>query len=148
METTLSIIAIVISVISGGFAFYTFIWTARRDRRQATLDAFNNLQTEVFDKLNPITPSEIQETAKHPTSKEYNEISGYIARIEHFCVGVTTGIYDRKTVYALAHGYMDGKKLLSRIEPIVDRKNKTADTDYYENLHKVLEWMKRKTENA
>ena len=49
METILSIIALVISVISGGFALYTFIWTARRDRKQATLDAYNTLQEQALD---------------------------------------------------------------------------------------------------
>lgn len=37
METTLSIVSLVVSVITGGFALYTFFWTAQRDRKQATL---------------------------------------------------------------------------------------------------------------
>ena len=82
---------------------------------------------------------------KHTTSKEYNEVSGYIARIEHFCVGVNQEIYDRKTVYELAHGYFDGKKLRSRMEPVIDQKNQGADKDYYENIHKVLAWMDRES---
>ena len=145
METTLSVIALVISVISGGFALYTFIWTAQRDRKQATLDAFNTLQNEVFDKLNLLMPADIQEIAKHPTSKEYKEVSGYIARIEHFCIGVNMNIYDRETVYHLAHGYLDGKVIVDRISPIIEKKHRNADQDYYENIHKVLAWMNQKS---
>lgn len=145
MESTLSILAIIISAFTFLFSFYTFRWTARRDRKQATLDAYNTLQNEAFDKLNPLIPSEIQEIMKHTTSKEYNEVSGYIARIEHFCVGVNQEIYDRKTVYELAHGYFDGKKLRSRMEPVIDQKNQGADKDYYENIHKVLAWMDRES---
>ena len=145
MESTLSILAIIISAFTFLFSFYTFRWTARRDRKQATLDAYNTLQNEAFDKLNPLIPSEIQEIMKHTTSKEYNEVSGYIARIEHFCVGVDQEIYDRKTVYELAHGYFDGKKLRSRMEPVIDQKNQGADKDYYENIHKVLAWMDRES---
>ena len=145
MESTLSILAIIISAFTFLFSFYTFRWTARRDRKQATLDAYNTLQNEAFDKLNPLMPSEIQEIMKHTTSKEYNEVSGYIARIEHFCVGVNQEIYDRKTVYELAHGYFDGKKLRSRMEPVIDQKNQGADKDYYENIHKVLAWMDRES---
>ena len=48
METALSIIAMIISVISGGFALYTFFWTAARDRQQATLDAYNQLQQQAW----------------------------------------------------------------------------------------------------
>ena len=51
METILSIIAIVLSVISGGFSLYSFVWTARRDRKQATLDAYNQLQEQGMDTL-------------------------------------------------------------------------------------------------
>lgn len=146
METTLSIIAIVLSVISGGFAFYTFMWTARRDRKQATLDAYNTLQNEVFDKINLYRPAEVLEISKRPTSKEYNEIGALIARIEHFCVGINMNIYDKKTVYELAHGYFDGSKLKSRVTPIIDRKNNCTDHDYYENIHRVFEWMDRETQ--
>lgn len=146
METILSIIAIVISVISGGFALYTFLWTARRDRKQATLDAYNTLQNEVFDRINLYKPAEIMEIVKHPTTQEYNDVAALVARIEHFCVGVNGRIYDRKTVYALAHGYFDGPKLRSRIEPMIDRKNSRSDYDYYSNIHTVLAWMDKKTE--
>ena len=118
----LSVVALVISIISCGITLYTFFWTARRDRKQATLDAFNKLQTEAFDKLNQYKLAEILEISKHPQSKEYNEVGVLIARIEHFCVGVNTHIYDRKTVFLLAHGYLDSNKLLSRIEPIIDKK--------------------------
>ena len=118
METTLSLIAIILSVVSGGFSFYTFIWTTRRDRKQATLDAYNQLQEQALDHLNYYRPADIVEIAKNPRSEEYKKISTYIARIEHFCVGVTQNIYDRKTVYELAHGYFDGA-VRDRIAPII-----------------------------
>ena len=144
METILSIIAIVLSVISGGFAFYTFIWTASRDRKQATLDAYNQLQEQALDHLNYYRPAEIADIAEDPRSQAYKEVSGYIARIEHFCVGVTQKIYDRKTVYELAHGYFDGA-VRDRIEPIIERKNQSG-IDYYGNIHSVYGWMEEETQ--
>ena len=143
MDTILSIIAIVISVISGGFALYTFIWTAARDRKQATLDAYNQLQEQALDYLNYYMPAAIKEIAKDRRSEEYKKLSAYVARIEHFCVGVNQKIYDRKTVYELAHGYFDGG-LKTRIEPIIERKNQ-FDHDYYANIHKVYAWMEAET---
>lgn len=139
METTLSIIAIVISVISGGFTFYAFFWTARRDRKQATLDAYNQLQEQALDQLNQYTPANIREIANDCRSAEYKTISAYVARIEHFCVGVNLKIYDRKTVYELAEGYLNGS-IKSRIEPIISAKNRSGQ-DYYENIHRVYAWM-------
>ena len=118
MEMIFSAIAIIISVISGGFSLYTFIWTAKRDRKQATLDAYNQLQQQVFDELNLYRPSEIAEIAKNPRSPDFKVIGSYVARIEHFCVGVNQKIYDSKIVYELAHGYFDGLVKV-RIGPII-----------------------------
>ena len=63
METALSIIAIILSVISGGFVLYSFAWTAQRDRKQATLDAYNLLQEQALDHLNYYMPAQIVEIA-------------------------------------------------------------------------------------
>lgn len=144
METILSIIAIVISVISGVFALYTFFWTAARDRQRATLDAYNQLQEQALDHLNLYRPSNIKEIVKDRRSEDYKKLSAYVARIEHFCVGVNQKIYDQKTVYELAHGYFDGG-LKVRIEPVIDGKNRFGE-DYYANIHKVYAWMERETE--
>ena len=143
VESVLSIIAIMLSVVSGGFACYTFIWTAGRDRKQATLDAYNQLQEQALDQLNYYMPAAIKEIAKDRRSEEYKKLSAYVARIEHFCVGVNQKIYDKKTVYELAHGYFDGG-LKARIEPIIERKNQ-LDHDYYANIHAVYAWMDKET---
>ena len=144
METVLSIIAVVVSTLSFAFSFYSFFWTARRDRKQATLEAYNDLQGQVLDKLNLYKPSEIAEIAKNNRSPQYKDISGYIARVEHFCVGVNTRIYDFNTLYELAYGYFDSDTLKKRIEPIVNRKLSHTEHDYYENIHRVWKKMDKK----
>ena len=144
METILSIIAIVISLLTGAFAAYTFYWTARRDRKQATLDAYNQLQKQALDHLNYYMPTQIKEIAKNPRSEEYKKLSAYVARIEHFCVGVNQEIYDRETVYALARDYLDGA-IKNRIEPLIDKKNYIGAEDYYENIHAVYAWMEQRS---
>ena len=143
METVLSIVAIVLSFLSGGFALYTFIWTSKRDRKQATLEAYNRLQAEVFDNLNAYRPSEICNIVEDTKSQEYKILSGYLARIEHFCVGINEGIYDKDTFYALAHGYFDGNQLKKRIEPLLEAKNRSSKTNelFYNDTISVLRWM-------
>ena len=143
MQTILSITTISVSLLSVCLASYTFFWTRKRDQKQATLDAYNQLQEQAFDKLNLYTPAEIREIAKDSKTQEYKIVSNYIARIEHFCVGVNQNIYDRKTVYALAHGYLDGLVLHRRIVPIIEKKHENVTEDYYENIHAVLDWMKK-----
>lgn len=146
METALSVVAIAISLISGGFALYTFFWTAKRDRKQATLEAYNRLQTEVFDNLNLYKPAEIRSICEDVASEEYKIISGYVARIEHFCVGLNTRIYDRNIFYALAHGYFDGNQLRKRIEPMLNAKNQSNNSAelFYNDTISVLLWMDEK----
>ena len=146
MEVALSIIAIIVSVISGGFAMYTFAWTAARDRKQATLEAYNRLQTEVFDYLNTYKPSEIQEICIDNKSEKYKLISGYVARIEHFCVGLESGIYDKNTFYSLSHGYFDGDQIRKRIAPVIENKNssKNKREEFYGHIRSILKWMDKK----
>ena len=116
-----------------------------RQKKQATLDAYSQLQVSVFDNINHFTPSEIREISEDNKSDEYKELSGYLARIEQFCVGLNQGIYDFDTFYELSHGYFDGKRgmLYVRIIPILETKGLGADEDYYKNIHKVWEKMQK-----
>lgn len=141
METPLSIIAIVISVISGGFAFYTFFWTARRDRKQATLDAYNTLQEQALDALNEYTAAEIKRIIEEKNKEEYRQLSKCLARLEHFSVGANTGIYDKKTIYELAHGFLD-VAIWYKLQPVLEQKQKGRQETYYGNYIALVEWMK------
>lgn len=136
-------VAAVLSLVSIVFSVYTYRKALVHDRKQATLDAYLLLQESAFDPLNHITPDEIKEIAQAPRSSRYKDVSGYIARIEHFCVGVNMGIYDRETVFALAHGYLD-KALSSRLDPMLNRKAALSGKEYYENIKAVLRWMGEK----
>lgn len=143
MENVLAVMALVISIVSGVFAGYTFFWTAKRDRKQATLEAYNRLQTEVFDHLNRYTDKQIAVICEDPTSDAYRTIGGYLARIEHFCVGINHKIYDRKVFYTLAHGYFDGYLVKEKLNVIIRTKNRRQNdkTVYYDDILKVVAWM-------
>lgn len=147
LSLIVSSVSAIFAVASAGFSIYTYHQNVVHDRKRDTLDAYNTLQQEVFDKLNRLPPACIREIANHPTSDDYKELCGYIARIEHFCVGVNMKIYDRETVYQLAHGYFDSKIITERIEPIIERKLQGTKFDYYENIHKTIDWMKQKSQS-
>ena len=142
---TLSVLAIVISVISGCFAVYTFFWTARRDRKQATLDAYNTLQEQALDRLNEYTGTQIKQIVEDGNKYEYRELSKCLARLEHFSVGANTGIYDRKTVYELGHGYMD-VGIWYKLHPVLEQKQKGKKEEYYKNYCDLVMWMKKQAE--
>ena len=140
-----AVVSSLLAAISFAFSLYTYRKTMVQDRKQETLDAYNRLQIQAFDHLNLYMPSMIREIAKDPKSEEYKKISSYVARIEHFCVGINQNIYDSKVVYELAHGYLDGA-IKSRIKPILESKSFNGEV-YYDNTIKVLEWMEKETEN-
>ena len=133
--TPVDLISIGFSVIAAVFSLITYRKSIVHDRQQATLDAYNQLQEQALDHLNLYRPSNIKEIVKDRRSEEYKKLSAYVARIEHFCVGVNQKIYDRKTVYELAHGYLDSS-IKKRIEPIIEKKNKFGH-DYYANIHNI-----------
>lgn len=144
-------ISILISVVSLVFAVFTYYKTLVHDKKKDTLDAYNCLQEQALDKLYAsYKPADCKEIAQHPRlhAEEYREISRYIARIEHFCVGVKQDIYDKEVVYELADGFLNGA-IRERIEPIIARKNDRTDNskDFYENTHFVMtELDKRKSQ--
>lgn len=169
MELMISIIAVIIS-------FVTFLYTVlveyrgeQREKKQATLEALNILQEQVFDRLNEYTFAEIREisdkwneslqeknkflSAKKGTAtefwsshreydtaiEEYRILSGYLARIEHFALGVNTGIYDVKVTERAATAYLT--MLYKKLEPLILIKNKGKDSSSTENKYHT-EFMK------
>ena len=146
METLSLIVAIIsgiVAVVSVVFSIITYQKAVARDRKLATLEAFNRLQAEAFDPLNHMSPANIREICEDPKCEAYKTLSGYVARIEHFCVGVKNKIYDRDTVYELAHGYLDGKMLMDRIGPLMFTKSR-GGVNYYDHITYVLQWMEKR----
>jgi len=139
MEYLTDIITIVSSVTAAVFAVTTYLKDVKHDRLQSTLDAYNSLQEQSLDYLTNYTTDQIKEISKNYRTEEYKLLSTYIARIEHFCVGVNLKIYDRKTVYKLAGGFLDDV-IYKKISPMIERKN-YGSNDFYENTNKVIQEM-------
>lgn len=120
MELSISIISMVVSIISVGVSIAIYCYGIRREKKQATLDAFNILQTQVLDRLNCYRKYDIDEIAEDIHSPDYQDISGLLARCAHFAVGVNSGIYDFKTVRRLAGRYII--HLYDKLEPLIEKK--------------------------
>lgn len=120
METLISYISLAFSIGSVIFAFGTFVWTAKRDRKQATFEAFNRLQNEVFDKINLKSKIDVKNIAENPKSAEFTEYSQYLARIEQFCVGIAAKIYDYKITKKVAAKYL--KDIYHKSLPVIEKK--------------------------
>lgn len=165
MELTISILAFIVSLATFLFSVLVTYRGEQREKKQATLDAINVLQEQVFDHLNTYTFGEIQDIAEkwvvaigaknkyiennEATAEEfweshheydevvekYRKISGYLARIEHFALGVNTGIYDAKVTERAATTYF--VMLFRKLMPILSVKNGGAarDTDINNTFH-------------
>ena len=137
------IITIVVSIGAAGFAVFTWRTSVKHDRKVATIDAYNQLQEQALDKLYVYMPKEIKELARNRRKEEYKQVAVYIARIEHFAVGVNHGVYDLDIVYELAHGFLDGS-IRERIKPIIEVKEKDSADEYYNNIKKMYALMDKK----
>ena len=142
MENTLSIIAIVISVVSFLWTWYVHKKGLERERRQATLDAFNVLQCQVLDPLSGYTKGTIAEIAKNPRSPEYKELSKLLARCEHFAVGVNQEIYDLETVRRLAGEYLI--VIYGNLEPLIQKKREILKNEArYKEFEQLVNSLKK-----
>ena len=132
MELSISIISMVVSIISVGVSIAIYCYGIRREKKQATLDAFNILQTQVLDRLNCYRKYDIDEIAEDIHSPDYQDISGLLARCAHFAVGVNSGIYDFETVRRLAGRYII--HLYDKLEPLIEKKRalKHSERHYQE----------------
>ena len=119
---------LVLSIVAFGFSLLTYVKTLRHDRKKDTLDAFNVLQQQALDPLQSYTRAQIREIADDTRSEEYRIVSTYLARIEHFCVGVEQKIYDQKTVLQLSEGFLN-RGVYEKLKPIIDHKNQQKN--YY-----------------
>lgn len=140
----LDMISIVFSLCAAGFAVFTYWSNIVHDRKKATLDAYNLLQEQALDKLYMYMPKQLKEIAGDRRTQEYKLLSSYVARIEHFAVGVNQKIYDFDTVYELSHGFLDGS-IRTRIEILIERKGEGFDEEFYLNTKLLLKKMDEKT---
>ena len=83
MDTSdvIAILALGVSVISAICAVFVYFKGLKRERKQATLDAFNDLQAQVLDELAGFTPTAIrvitENRRKKDTKQQYNHILSY-----------------------------------------------------------------------
>lgn len=142
--TMIDVISLVFSLCAAGFSVFTYWSNIVHDRKQATLDAYNQLQEQALDKLYVYMPKHLKEIVKNRRTEEYKLLSSYVARVEHFAVGVNKKIYDLDTVYELSHGFLDGG-IRVRIEILIGRKDEGFDEEFYQNVRLLYKKMDNRT---
>ena len=116
--------------------------TVEHDRKQDTIEAFNRLQNEVLDKV-VLTKKEVRSIADTVGSDEYKTLSKYLARIEHFCVGVNAEIYDIDILKRLAGRYFIG--IFEKMSPLIEKKREINKTDkHYDDFERTVDALRRR----
>ena len=143
MEDVISFISMLVALASIAFSISTYYLCSKRERKQATLEAYNKLQNEALDILNSYTKKMVAEIAENPRSPEYKELSALLARCEHFSVGVNEGIYDKKVLKKLSGRYFIS--LFEKLEPMVLKKRSMGHQErYYESFESLAKAFDKK----
>lgn len=142
---TVDILTLVLAATALIVSVFTYQKTVVHDRKRDTLDAFNTLQEQALDFINDYTATEIKAIIDSGSKEMQRKLGKWLARIEHFCVGVNEGIYDKKTVYELAHGYLD-LNIWYKLQPLISKKQNGKSEVYYANFEAVVKWMKAESE--
>lgn len=145
----MGIVNLVVSIITClgvAFGIFTYYSDVRRQRKKETLKAYAEMEEEVFNPLIRWAPQDIRDACEYKEGNGYKELSGYLARIELFSLGLEEKIYDFDTFYSISSGFFDGKKLSTRLYPLIEVKNTNPDKDYFQNLHRVWNKMDQRRE--
>ncbi len=137
-------IALIISFVALIFSVITFLFNAIHEKKKDTLDAFSALQSNALDGLYYYTKGQIKEISKSSNrAAEYKELSLYLSRIEHFCVGIRNGVYNKKIVNKLAGKHL--VPLYDKLTPLIEAKRRVPDAgDTYKNFEEVVRPWKEK----
>lgn len=126
---TADIIAIIISVIALLFSLYQFVFESSRKKKEDTLIAYNELQDDVFTKLNKLYKTlGLDDTGRvdiDETNDKWDDITSYLAKIERFCVGINSGIYSMDVLNRVGGGYFINT--YNRLSTVIEKKRQKDD---------------------
>jgi hypothetical protein len=119
-----------------------------RQRKEATIHAYQTLQEQVLDKLVIINKTEIHNVINYKDeSKEfleiYNEYRALIARCEHFAVGVNNNIYDFNVLVDLSGIHL--VMLYNKLNPIIQcARSATYGKDAFKNFEILVKELEKR----
>lgn len=144
----MEIISLLISVLAIIVAIAQHFSERNRSRKEATIHAFDQLEETVFSqegykKLTIHAGVENAISGKLEADKtEWNKATLLLSRIEHFAVGVNTGIYDIGTLNRMAGGFMIEE--FKRWKPVINTKRaQSPDAKHYDEFEKLCKDLEK-----
>lgn len=139
----MEILSIIISVVAIIFSAYTFCMTFLFEKRNATIEAYNELQKYLYT-FYEYPEGEIETFICAADTSEYKMLSTSLAQIEVFAIGVYSGAYDNKTAFQLANGYIN-KTLGSKINHLLNLKLEYSGAEYYPNTRRFIKDLDKRS---
>ena len=148
MLIAMELTAIIISILALVFSFSQFIFDYIHCKKADTIAAYNRLQDDVFINLIPLPCPLPPMTSADPL---WQDVTVYLAKIEHFSVGINTGIYSIKVLNRLGGAYFI--RQFERLWPVIDFKRKQmvipgGHADEFEKMvNNLKKLIAKETEN-
>lgn len=134
----LDIITIIISVIALGFSLYQFFCEAERQKKEATLNAYKELQETAFSVLRKYQLSTIKKG-----DDGWDTVTTCMAQIENFCVGVNSGVYSLDILNRLGGGFFIER--FEKLQPVIQKKRSDdRNSQHYNEFSKTVRDLKKK----
>lgn len=129
----MDICALIISLLA--LSFYQFIRDSLWQKKKATLDAYNELQKEVFSDLTTYS-SPLPKIVRG--DNEWDKFTIFLANLEQFSVGINTGIYSIKTLNDIGGNYYIYE--FKKLKPIIweKRNNPKVPGEHYKEYEKTV----------
>ena len=136
----MEITAFIISILAFLLSVYQFLKESSREKKEATLNAYKELQNEVFYELNKY-PDDLSKIEYQ--SEEWEQITNYLVKIENFCVGINSGIYSIKILNRLGGAYFI--RQYKRLRVIIDVKcyKDVSHGKHYDEFEKTILRIKK-----
>lgn len=138
----MEIIALIISILALGLSLIQFIREASRQKKEATLNAYNILQDDAFSYLKELPKEKLAPPPQYH-SPEYNQITNYLAKIEIFSTGINTGIYSIWILNRLGGAFFIHQ--FDRLAAIINEKREKDRTKgkHYNEFENTVKKLKR-----
>ncbi len=136
----MNICALTISLLAFVLSVFQFVRDSLWQKKEATLNAYNELQDDVFSELSKY--SKPLPAIKRGDDK-WNKFTTFLAKLERFSVGINTGIYSIKILNDLGGDYYIYE--YEKLEPIITekRKNNIIPGGHYTEYEKTVNRLKR-----
>ena len=143
MEFVFSMLSLIIALAALFFSIWQFFAERRRNRSEATIHAFDELEAAVFsDPAYKKLPTG-DEALRFALSdqNEWNAATLALSRMEHFAVGVNCGIYDIHTLNRMAGGFLIDE--YARWDPvIVTKRRRDPHQKHYDEFERLCQRLR------